>query len=142
MYYKIFYIDHFFILFTDSRGKGSSSNGESGGGENMSDNNMSEGVGLAIVVILQGESWEWGSGNLIDGSALASHGQIMVITLNYRLNILGKKNYIATEIFVDNYFDKLFNFGVIFVNLRKLNITKVMRYIIHYNLLIYHCFFD
>jgi hypothetical protein len=142
MYYKIFYIDHFFILFTDSRGKGSSSNGESSGGENMSDNNMSEGVGLAIVVILQGESWEWGSGNLIDGSALASHGQIMVITLNYRLNILGKKNYIATEIFVDNYFDKLFNFGPTFVNLRKLNITKVMRYIIHYNLLIYHCFFD
>jgi len=31
--------------------------------------------GLAVVVILQGDSWEWGSGNLIDGSALASHAE-------------------------------------------------------------------
>ena len=45
---------------------------------------------MAIVVILQGESWEWGSGNLIDGSALASYGNVMAITLNYRLNVLGK----------------------------------------------------
>lgn len=47
--------------------------------------------GLAIVVILQGESWEWGSGNLIDGSSLASYGHVMVITLNYRLGVLGKE---------------------------------------------------
>ncbi|CAG7826563.1 unnamed protein product [Allacma fusca] len=45
--------------------------------------------GLAVVVILQGDSWEWGSGNLIDGSALASHGNVMVVTLNYRLGVLG-----------------------------------------------------
>lgn len=54
-----------------------------------SNNNGATG-GLAVVVILQGESWEWGSGNLIDGSALASFGHVMVITLNYRLGVLGK----------------------------------------------------
>lgn len=48
------------------------------------------------MVILQGESWEWGSGNLIQGSALASHGHVMVITLNYRLNVLGKETIIET----------------------------------------------
>ncbi|ODM90445.1 Neuroligin-3 [Orchesella cincta] len=68
----------------ERRGAGSRYNG---GGENLGHDGSSPG-GLAIVVILQGESWEWGSGNLIDGSALASYGHVMVITLNYRLGVL------------------------------------------------------
>lgn len=61
-------------------------NKSSGNGSNNNNNNS----GIAIVVILQGDSWEWGSGNIIDGSALASFGQVMVVTLNYRLGVLGK----------------------------------------------------
>lgn len=91
-----------YLFISDARGKGfpsssSSINGGDGGGENMGGGggggesaSGEGGVGLAIVVILQGESWEWGSGNVIDGSSLASYGHVMVITLNYRLNVLGK----------------------------------------------------
>jgi len=41
------------------------------------------------MVYVHGESFEWGSGNLYDGSVLASAGHVIVITLNYRLGILG-----------------------------------------------------
>ncbi|RZF32114.1 hypothetical protein LSTR_LSTR003977 [Laodelphax striatellus] len=43
----------------------------------------------AILVFLHGESFEWNSGNSYDGSVLASHGHIIVVTVNYRLGILG-----------------------------------------------------
>lgn len=52
-----------------------------------------EGVGpqakYSVVVYIHGESFEWNSGNPYDGSILASYGQVIVITLNYRLGILG-----------------------------------------------------
>jgi hypothetical protein len=80
---------NFFVFFADPRGRS-----YNGGGENLGGGGGGGGeVGVAIVVILQGESWEWGSGNLIDGSALAAYGHVMVITLNYRLNVLGKPNF-------------------------------------------------
>lgn len=31
-----------------------------------------------------------GTGNMIDGSILASYGNVIVVTLNYRLGVLGK----------------------------------------------------
>ncbi|XP_068205389.1 neuroligin-3-like [Palaemon carinicauda] len=42
-----------------------------------------------VVVFLQGESFEWGSSSLYDGSVLAALGKVIVVTLNYRLGILG-----------------------------------------------------
>lgn len=33
-----------------------------------------------------------GTGNLYDGSVLASYGNVIVITVNYRLGVLGKKS--------------------------------------------------
>lgn len=45
---------------------------------------------LPVIVFLHGESFEWNSGNSYDGSILASYGQVIVITLNYRLGALGK----------------------------------------------------
>ncbi|XP_068213894.1 putative inactive carboxylesterase 4 [Palaemon carinicauda] len=45
-----------------------------------------------VVVFLQGESFEWGSSSLYDGSVLAALGKIIVVTLNYRLGILGFYN--------------------------------------------------
>lgn len=47
---------------------------------------------LPVVVFLHGESFEWNSGNPYDGTVLASYGEVVVVTLNYRLGILGKAN--------------------------------------------------
>lgn len=41
------------------------------------------------MVFLHGESFEWNSGNPYDGTVLASYGEMVVVTLNYRLGILG-----------------------------------------------------
>ncbi|XP_015110654.1 neuroligin-4, X-linked [Diachasma alloeum] len=43
----------------------------------------------AVIVYVHGESFEWGTGNVYDGSVLASAGHVIVITINYRLGILG-----------------------------------------------------
>ncbi|XP_049948285.1 uncharacterized protein LOC126456583 [Schistocerca serialis cubense] len=42
-----------------------------------------------VLVFIHGESYEWNSGNPYDGTTLASFGRIIVITLNFRLGILG-----------------------------------------------------
>ncbi|XP_064550742.1 uncharacterized protein Nlg1 isoform X1 [Drosophila montana] len=43
----------------------------------------------AVLVYLHGESFEWNSGNAYDGSVLASYGEVIVVTVNYRLGVLG-----------------------------------------------------
>lgn len=42
-----------------------------------------------VIVFLHGESFEWNSGNPYDGSILAAYGKVVVVTLNFRLGILG-----------------------------------------------------
>ncbi|XP_064079174.1 neuroligin-4, X-linked-like isoform X1 [Macrobrachium nipponense] len=42
-----------------------------------------------VVVFIHGESYEWGSSSLYDGSVLAALGKVIVVTINYRLGILG-----------------------------------------------------
>ena len=49
---------------------------------------------LPVIVFIHGESYEWNSGNPYDGSVLASYGQVVVITVNYRLGLLG---FLKTE---------------------------------------------
>ncbi|KAF4527778.1 hypothetical protein B566_EDAN015834 [Ephemera danica] len=44
---------------------------------------------LPLLVLVHGESYEWGSSAALDGSALAAHANIAVCTLNFRLGILG-----------------------------------------------------
>jgi acetyl esterase/lipase len=44
---------------------------------------------LPVLVFIHGESFEWNSGNPYDGSILASYADMIVVTLNYRLGILG-----------------------------------------------------
>ncbi|XP_065576080.1 neuroligin-4, X-linked-like isoform X2 [Artemia franciscana] len=46
-------------------------------------------IKFPIIVFLHGESFNWGSGNPYDGSILSSYGDVVVVTLNYRLGILG-----------------------------------------------------
>jgi neuroligin len=43
-----------------------------------------------VMVYIHGESFEWNSGNPYDGSVLASYGGVVVVTINYRLGILGE----------------------------------------------------
>ncbi|XP_076644775.1 neuroligin 3 [Halictus rubicundus] len=45
-----------------------------------------------VIVFVHGESYEWSSGNPHDGSVLASYGGVVVVTINYRLGILGFLN--------------------------------------------------
>ncbi|XP_057664860.1 neuroligin-4, X-linked-like [Diorhabda carinulata] len=42
-----------------------------------------------VMVYIHGESFEWNSGNPYDGSVLAAYGNVIVVTLNFRLGILG-----------------------------------------------------
>lgn len=43
-----------------------------------------------VMVYIHGGSYMEGTGNMIDGSILASYGNVIVVTLNYRLGVLGK----------------------------------------------------
>lgn len=45
-----------------------------------------------MLVFIHGESYEWNSGNPYDGRVLASNAELVVVTLNYRLGILGEAN--------------------------------------------------
>ncbi|XP_039436963.1 neuroligin-3-like isoform X1 [Culex pipiens pallens] len=43
----------------------------------------------SIFFYIHGEGYDWGSGNPYDGSVLASYGHVIVVTVNFRLGILG-----------------------------------------------------
>ncbi|XP_021705223.1 neuroligin-1 [Aedes aegypti] len=43
----------------------------------------------SIFFYIHGEAYDWGSGNPYDGSVLASYGHVIVVTVNFRLGILG-----------------------------------------------------
>lgn len=45
---------------------------------------------MPVMVFIHGESYESGTGNAYDGSVLASFGDVIVVTLNYRLGVLGE----------------------------------------------------
>uniref|UniRef100_A0A1Y9IVG0 COesterase domain-containing protein n=1 Tax=Anopheles minimus TaxID=112268 RepID=A0A1Y9IVG0_9DIPT len=42
------------------------------------------------IVYIHGESYEWNTGNHYDGSTLAMNGNVIVVTINFRLGVLGK----------------------------------------------------
>ncbi|XP_019616076.1 PREDICTED: neuroligin-4, X-linked-like [Branchiostoma belcheri] len=44
---------------------------------------------LAVLVFIHGGGYTSGTGNAYDGTVLASHGAVVVVTLNYRLGVLG-----------------------------------------------------
>lgn len=54
----------------------------------------------AVLVYLHGESFEWNSGNAYDGSVLASYGEVIVVTVNYRLGVLGKCGVIRVIVYL------------------------------------------
>lgn len=46
-----------------------------------------------VMVYIHGGSYMEGTGNMIDGSILASYGNVIVITINYRLGVLGESTF-------------------------------------------------
>lgn len=44
---------------------------------------------VPVMVYIHGESYEWNAGNPYDGRVLTSFGNVIVVTLNYRLGVLG-----------------------------------------------------
>ncbi|KAK3916938.1 Neuroligin-3, partial [Frankliniella fusca] len=44
---------------------------------------------LPVIVYIHGESLEWNAGTPYDGSVLAAYGNVIVVTFNFRLGILG-----------------------------------------------------
>ncbi|XP_039296048.1 LOW QUALITY PROTEIN: neuroligin-4, Y-linked-like [Nilaparvata lugens] len=50
------------------------------------------GARYPVLLFIHGESFEWNAGNPYDGSVLASYADLVVVTINYRLGILGFLN--------------------------------------------------
>ncbi|GIY50458.1 neuroligin-4, X-linked [Caerostris darwini] len=48
-----------------------------------------QGNKVPVMVYIHGESYEWNAGNPYDGRVLASYGNVVVVTINFRLGILG-----------------------------------------------------
>ncbi|XP_025153435.1 uncharacterized protein LOC105182503 isoform X2 [Harpegnathos saltator] len=44
---------------------------------------------LPTVLLIHGDSYSWGAGNSFDGTALAAHGRLIVVSINFRLGVLG-----------------------------------------------------
>ncbi|XP_050294927.1 neuroligin-1-like [Anthonomus grandis grandis] len=63
----------------------------------------------AVLVFVHGESFEWGAGHPYDGSVLASYGHVIVVTLNYRLGVLG---FLRTKSSSDPRAPDSGNFGI------------------------------
>nr|XP_044997381.1 LOW QUALITY PROTEIN: neuroligin-4, X-linked [Jaculus jaculus] len=58
--------------------------------ERADDEDAREGGGRKpVMVYVHGGSYLEGTGNLVDGSVLASYGNVIVVTLNFRLGVLG-----------------------------------------------------
>lgn len=53
-----------------------------------------------VMVYIHGGSYIEGTGNMIDGSILASYGNVIVVTINYRLGVLGERSDPLPLIFI------------------------------------------
>ncbi|XP_031773556.1 neuroligin-1 isoform X1 [Apis florea] len=44
---------------------------------------------LPTLLLIHGDSYSWGAGNSFDGTALAAYGRLIVVSINFRLGVLG-----------------------------------------------------
>lgn len=49
-----------------------------------------------VMLFIHGGSYMEGSGNMFDGSILAAYGNVIVVTMNYRLGVLGKFGFLSS----------------------------------------------
>lgn len=59
-----------------------------------------------VIVFISGDSYQTGTGNSFDASIWSSYGRVIVVTLNYRLGVLGKLLFIhdyKASIFIDHH---------------------------------------
>lgn len=63
---------------------------------------------LPVLMFIHGESYEWNAGSTVDGSVLASATDMVVVTINFRLGILGKKRLIFGAKFIAFFIDQIF----------------------------------
>lgn len=50
-----------------------------------------------VMLFIHGGSYMEGSGNMFDGSILAAYGNVIVVTMNYRLGVLGKLGFLSSR---------------------------------------------
>lgn len=63
-----------------------------------------EAIRLPVLMFIHGESFEWNSGSSYDGSVLSSFANLVVVTINYRLGVLGESSLFFCEfLFRDTY---------------------------------------
>ncbi|CAB1453869.1 unnamed protein product [Pleuronectes platessa] len=78
------------LLFSSTPGASSNSQGADFHSNDGHDKDIHDENGLKpVMVYIHGGSYMEGTGNMIDGSILASYGNVIVITINYRLGVLG-----------------------------------------------------
>jgi acetyl esterase/lipase len=49
---------------------------------------------LPVLVLVHGDEYGWNSANAYNATTLAAYGQIIVVTINYRLGVFGNILYI------------------------------------------------
>lgn len=59
-------------------------------------NNISSGVKRSVMVWIHGGAYIFGSGTLYNGTMLAARGDVVVVTINYRLGVFGFLSYNET----------------------------------------------
>ena len=64
----------------------------------MTDSNSSS--TLPVVMFVHCESYTTGTGNAYDGSVLAAFGHVVVVTVNFRLGVLGKNDCLDITMFL------------------------------------------
>ena len=54
-------------------------------------------VGISVMVFIHGQSYSYGSAGLYDARVLSALADIVVVTFNYRLGLLGNRFFFATS---------------------------------------------
>lgn len=66
------------------------------------------------MLFVHGGSFMEGAGSMFDASVLAAYGNVIVVTLNYRLGVLGKCDIITSHA-VSHYLKTVQHTGVLFM---------------------------
>ena len=56
-----------------------------------------------VLVFIHGGKFSWGSGNLSDGTVLSAYADVVFVTLNYRLGVLGKHIFTSFTFLTDKW---------------------------------------